>query len=473
MRALVVSAAALTLLAAPLAAQKAGTIELGAFGRQTWYDKDQNLEDKAGGGIRLGFFPIRNLMVEGSGSWIPTSTKNTPTTVDIRNWSARGILGYNINVKPVAFILGGGIAFNKFSPKDVTTTLKTSETGPMGLVGMRFGIGGFVSARIDGTYEYTSTPAAFLNSKDNAGHWGLQGGLSLMFPQEKAGAPKDSDSDGVPDTLDKCPNTPLGTAVDGTGCPLPKTAPADTDGDGVFDADDKCPNTPKGEAVDRNGCSESQKDDDKDGVMNNADRCPNTPMGEKVDANGCSDSQKDDDKDGVANSRDKCPNTPAGAAVDANGCAPSQRDSDGDGVTDDRDKCPSTKPGTAVDAVGCRLLRIEGGAPLILKGVNFETGKAILTEDSKGILDEVAASLLANPDVRVEIGGHTDNTGSAAVNKRLSAARAKAVLDYFSGKGVPANRMVAKGYGPTKPVASNKTVEGRAENRRVELKVIP
>jgi outer membrane protein OmpA-like peptidoglycan-associated protein len=257
----------------------------------------------------------------------------------------------------------------------------------------------------------------------------------------------------VTDNLDRCPNTPAGTPVDATGCPK------DSDGDGVTDLSDKCPNTPAGTAVDASGCP---KDSDGDGVLDAADKCPNTPAGTPVDASGC---PRDSDSDGVTDLLDKCPNTPPGVRVDANGCP---FDADGDGVLDNADKCPDTPAGTTVDAVGCPALFGEG-ATLVLEGVYFETGKATLKPESEAVLFRVAQSLRGNPEVTVEIGGHTDNTGSRATNTRLSAARANAVRDFLISRGVDAGRMTAKGYGPDKPVADNKTVAGRAANRRVEL----
>jgi len=138
-------------------------------------------------------------------------------------------------------------------------------------------------------------------------------------------------------------------------------------------------------------------------------------------------------------------------------------------VTDDKDRCPNTPAGVKVDAEGCQVLFEPTRKTLILEGVNFETGKSALTPESQTILDGVAASLVVNDAIKVRVGGHTDNTGSAAVNKRLSAARAEAVRMYLISKGVAAARLTAMGFGPSKPIASNKTAAGRAQNRRVEL----
>ena len=160
------------------------------------------------------------------------------------------------------------------------------------------------------------------------------------------GVEGDSDGDGVPDSIDQCPNTPPGTEVDGTGCPLP----VDSDGDGVVDELDQCPNTPPGTEVDSTGCP-LPVDSDGDGVVDELDQCPNTPAGTEVDSTGCP-LPGDDDGDGVDNSIDACPNTPAGSNVDARGCV-LPPDSDGDGVLDFRDLCPATPTGADVDADGC------------------------------------------------------------------------------------------------------------------------
>jgi outer membrane protein OmpA-like peptidoglycan-associated protein len=122
-----------------------------------------------------------------------------------------------------------------------------------------------------------------------------------------------------------------------------------------------------------------------------------------------------------------------------------------------------------VDEKGCPRLFEGTRRTIILEGVTFATGKSELTDESRAILTNVAQSLVANPDVRVEIAGHTDNTGSRATNLRLSQARAQAVQDFLEANGVSSDRTRVRGYGPDKPVASNRTAEGRSLNRRVEL----
>lgn len=109
------------------------------------------------------------------------------------------------------------------------------------------------------------------------------------------------------------------------------------------------------------------------------------------------------------------------------------------------------------------------GGPLDLKGVHFATGSAQLEPRSQAALDKVARSLKLNPRVVLGIAGHADSTGPAAVNKRLSMARAGAVREYLIAKGVSPSRLEVRGYGSGQPVADNDTQAGRAENRRVEM----
>ncbi|GGX79637.1 hypothetical protein GCM10007160_03740 [Litchfieldella qijiaojingensis] len=188
-------------------------------------------------------------------------------------------------------------------------------------------------------------------------------------------------------------------------------------------------------------------------------QCPRygeVPAGVATDAEGC---PLDSDGDGVPDYRDQCPGTPAGVEVDAQGCP---LDSDGDGVPDYRDQCPNTPAGAEVNALGCP-------ESLVLRDVNFEFDSARLTPQAEQVLDGVAERLVASPNVRVSIEGHTDSVGSDAYNQQLSQRRAESVVDYLESRGVERNRMRAQGFGEEQPIASNETDAGRAENRRVEL----
>jgi outer membrane protein OmpA-like peptidoglycan-associated protein len=251
------------------------------------------------------------------------------------------------------------------------------------------------------------------------------------------------------------------------GCPgkqildVPCKVP-DSDKDGVLDYLDKCPNTPAGRKVDAQGC---ELDADGDGVVDGLEKCPGTPAGRKVDAQGC---ELDADGDGVVDGLDKCPGTAAGRKVNAQGC---ELDTDGDGVVDSLDKCPTIHAKTA-DGCPAPVVEPAPAAPpqkLVLGDVLFDTNEATLTESSVETLDKAAASLKEWGDVKVEVAGYTDSRGTDEHNEKLSLHRADAVRTYLIGKGVAADRLTAKGYGESNPVASNDTVEGRTENRRVEL----
>jgi len=203
---------------------------------------------------------------------------------------------------------------------------------------------------------------------------------------------------------------------------------------------------------------EAPLDSDGDGIVDDLDKCPKTPKGMEVDAQGC---PLDSDADGVINYADKCPNTPPGVAVDSSGCPP---DSDGDGVPDYLDQCPSTPVGATVNEVGCWSLKAT---------MLFDTNSSYIKVEAHPLLDEVVTILEKNPQIEVEIQGYADNTGTADYNQWLSERRAKRVMDYLMTKGIVPERLQAKGYGSTRPVASNATEEGRAQNRRVELKRMP
>ncbi len=118
------------------------------------------------------------------------------------------------------------------------------------------------------------------------------------------------------------------------------------------------------------------------------------------------------------------------------------------------------------------LRKVEVGTKVVLDNIYFETGKAILRPESHNALDQVFRFLENNPAMKLEISGHTDNTGSLRINQRLSRDRAKAVVDYLVNLGISQEMLISQGYADTQPVAPNNTVEGREKNRRVEFKVL-
>lgn len=452
MRRYLVALAVALVAASESRAQQAGTLEVGIFPTIAYFDRALRLNQAtAGPGARIGFFLSDKLAIEADGSWIPT---DAPNDVDVKYMPLHARLVLNLPAgEHVSVLLGGGYTHQRFRDG-----YQFSDHGVTGNTGIRLGLGDLTSIRIDTYVDYIPSPD---NGSSDNWHWGIQPGLSFMLGNRSAG-PRDRDADGVPDDVDECKKTPAGDRVDAKGCTV-----KDADSDGVFDDTDACPDTPAGDRVDAKGCS-LPKDADGDGVLDPADSCADTPKGDKVDEKGCT-LPKDADGDGVTDDVDACADTPAGEQVDAKGCGPGQRDGDGDGVNDAADRCPSTPSGVEVDAEGCQVLFQPTKKTLILEGVNFETGKSTLTPESETILNGVAESLVANDSIRVQVTGHTDNTGSLAVNRRLSRARADAVRTYLISRGVAEDRLTARGFGPDQPVASNKTADGRAQNRRVEL----
>jgi len=295
----------------------------------------------------------------------------------------------------------------------------------------------------------------------------IMGGISYSFLTEY-----DTDGDGVIDSDDICPNTPAGIKVDEFGCPM------DSDKDGVADFVDDCPQTPKGAKVDSKGCV---LDSDKDGVPDYMDLCPGTQRGISVDDYGC---PFDMDTDGVPDHLDKCPNTPYDIDVDNNGCPV---DSDLDGVPDHIDQCPGTMPGMQVDKLGCELtpviipelvvtpepIIIEEAEPIEEVTLSSETSFGFNSAELKPAafpqLDKILEEMKKYPMSRWRIEGHTDNVGSKEGNIQMSQMRAESVLNYFVSRGIPKGRCTLVGLGSIEPIADNKTPEGRAKNRRVEI----
>lgn len=140
-------------------------------------------------------------------------------------------------------------------------------------------------------------------------------------------------------------------------------------------------------------------------------------------------------------------------------------DLDGDGITNDKDCCPNTAYGLEVNGYGCPVLNQS------LQNINFEYKSTALTAESKIILNSIVESMQSYSTASVELGAHTDSVGSDRYNQKLSQQRAQSTMDYLISQGISASRLTAQGYGEINPIASNDTDEGRAQNRRVEIRV--
>ncbi len=259
---------------------------------------------------------------------------------------------------------------------------------------------------------------------------------------------KDSDGDGVYDKDDACPDE--AGLKQFNGCP-------DADGDGVKDSDDACPNVAG--LASMNGCPDS----DGDGVADKDDMCPNS-KGTKANK-GCPDT----DGDGIVDKDDKCA-TVAGPVANS-GCP--WPDTDGDGVLDKDDRC-ATVAGPASN-YGCPepVVSEEGTKTINMaaKKILFNSGRTSFKAGVTRQLDGIVKVMKEFPNAKFSIEGHTDSSGRAASNKKLSEKRAKSVMNYFIKRGVDASRLNAKGFGEGYPIDSNKTRAGKANNRRVEVKV--
>ena len=254
----------------------------------------------------------------------------------------------------------------------------------------------------------------------------------------------DADGDGIYDKYDACPEVAGLEAFN--GCP-------DTDGDGIQDSEDACPN--EAGLAEFNGCP----DTDGDGVPDKDDACP-TEAG-PVELNGC----PDRDGDGVADKDDECPDVPG--PVENKGCP--WPDADGDGIPDKDDECPNIA-GVAENN-GCPIVSAEVQKEItdLARAIYFVTGSSKFTDETEIRMEQVSNIVNQYKNLRFDVEGHTDSTGSDKINNKLSQARADAVREYLIEKGFPADMITAKGFGSANPIGDNKTRKGRQQNRRVEI----
>lgn len=307
-----------------------------------------------------------------------------------------------------------------------------------GGLGINFWFTENVGLTVQSTYKHTFEDQAEANVPRHLQHFA---GLTFKF------GGKDTDKDGIYDKDDACPETP--GLKEFQGCP-------DTDGDGIPDKDDACPETAG--LKEFNGCP----DTDGDGIADKDDACPE--VAGPANLQGCPDT----DGDGIADKDDKCPDV---KGPRENGGCP-WPDTDGDGVLDKDDLCPEVK-GTAANR-GCPEVTEEVVKKLneYARTILFNSGKATFKEETYVVLQNMNKIFKEYPQAKFSIEGHTDSDGSNALNQTLSENRAAAVKNYLVENGIAADRLTSTGFGETKPIATNKTAKGKAQNRRVEVKLI-
>jgi outer membrane protein OmpA-like peptidoglycan-associated protein len=350
---------------------------------------------------------------------------------DLMYYGIDGAINYSFGnffnfLEPVAHV-GGGYTF-----------LGDNSAGNVnGGLGFNFWFTETVGISVRSTYKHSFDEVR----TDVPTHMQHFAGLTFKF------GGKDTDGDGIYDRDDECPEV-FGLAQF-NGCP-------DSDLDGIPDHKDDCPDTFG--IAQFNGCP----DTDGDGIMDKDDDCPE--VAGLASLRGCPDT----DGDGIADKDDKCPDVKG--PRENQGCP--WPDRDGDGVLDKDDKCPDVK-GTVANN-GCPEVSEEVVKQLndYAKSILFDTGKSTIKQVSFGTLVSIKSVMNEYPNARFRIEGHTDSTGSLALNERLSKERAAAVKDYLIANGVDASRLESEGFGPSRPVADNKTAAGRAQNRRTEVVVI-
>ena len=226
--------------------------------------------------------------------------------------------------------------------------------------------------------------------------------------------------------------------------PVEPPAPRDLDQDGFTDDDDKCPKQPEtfNDIDDTDGCPEI--DEDGDGLLGSKDSCPQAAedIDGYEDADGCPDN--DNDNDGRPDSTDQCPAEPETL----------------NGFEDD-DGCP--------DEIPAKVAKFTG----VMRGITFKSGSARITRRSQRVLDQTVKVLTDYPSIRLKVSGHTDDRGKRPLNMEISRKRADRVKWHLVDKGIDKDRIETEGFGPDKPLGSNKSAAGRRKNRRIEFELLP
>ena len=408
----------------------------GLAGHGTWFSEYFNTGDHynilpAISRLTVSKYLADGFSIEAAGTLNQISKVGDNNVSDLSYFGLDGAVKYDLNeifgetsfVDPYALI-GGGY-----------TWMDSYGTGTFnGGIGINFWFTDNLGLNLESKYKHAFESAIVQHFQHSFGVVVKFGGT-------------DTDGDGVYDKYDACPEV-FGLS-EFNGCP-------DSDNDGIIDSKDDCPKVAGLAAL--NGCP----DTDGDGIADKDDACP-TEKGTKAN-NGCPDT----DGDGVVDKNDACPKV--AGPVENKGCP--WPDTDGDGVLDKDDDCVNVA-GPASNK-GCPEITKTEVAKLeeLFKTVYFDTGKSTFKKETYSKLDEAAAIMTKFSTAKFAIEGHTDSVGSATRNQELSDSRANAVKDYLVSKGVSSNNLDAKGYGESNPIATNMNKAGRAQNRRVDVKLL-
>ena len=389
--------------------------------------QDNYLQHAVAFGLRVGIGFTRHFMLEAELLLAPTHTIDGSTNVLAFGYRAHGIFHILTGrVRPFLALGAGGLSSSPTSTEIFARdTVWEAHAGG----GLKVDLTPNFGLRLDARVLIVPGAPGCCPAVLPEGEF-LLGAYARLGEVKRDPPPPDGDHDGIPDALDECPSQPGKRKW--KGCP-----PPDADGDGVPDSRDKCPN--QAGLREREGCP-PPADADKDGIPDDKDKCPNEAG--PSDRDGCP-LPVDSDKDGIPDDKDKCPNAPETM----------------NGYQDD-DGCPDELPKAMQEFTGT------------IAGVTFRRASAQVDPRSYPVLDRAAKVLLANATIKLEIAGHSDNIGDPARIRQRSQERADAVRDYLIKKGVDGARLKSVGYGADRPIASNKTIAGQAQNRRVEFTII-
>ncbi len=398
-------------------------------GLRQYSDDPIDFSPKHGGafGARLTFNVNQHVAFEGDGWWTPTRSRDGYTRISVFGYRA-SLLVDVVGTGPARLFFQLGAGGISSITNDEVEIPNDQDPVVHGGLGLKLFFGSRAGLRLDGIIM---APPAFAADVIKIGNETAFGGPdyqilgTIFFNFLEAPRP-------LPQVIVKKETVMV-----------QPPAPVDPDGDGIAGEADRCPTQPEDVDgfEDEDGCPDN--DNDRDGIPDKQDKCPlrAETINGVDDDDGCP--EEDTDGDGFLGSRDKCPDAPETK----------------NGFQDD-DGCPDELPPAVKKFTG------------VIEGINFKTGSASILPGSFTVLDRAVQVLQEFPSLKLEIQGHTDNRGRAAVNKDLSQRRAEAVRTYFITRGIKPERLTAIGFGLERPIADNRSESGRARNRRTEFRII-